>query len=69
MPHCKEALFGLTTDSVRRIMPATLQAFEAYVRAGGVAVWATGNGDSLHPAVEGMLPRYFPSLEKGWLAV
>ena len=65
----KEALFELTTDSVRRIMPATLQAFEAYVRAGGVAVWAAGNGDNLHPAVEGMLPRYFPSLEKGWLAV
>ena len=65
----KETRFGLTAQSVRAIMPVTLQAFEAYVGAGGVAVWAAGNGDSLHPAVEGMLPRYFPSLEKGWLVV
>ena len=65
----KESLFGLTAGSVRRIMPVTLRAFEAYVGAGGVAVWAAGNGDSFHPAVEGMLPRYVPALEKGWLAV
>ena len=65
----KETLFGLTADSVRRIMPVTLQAFAAYVGAGGVAVWAAGNGDNHHPAVEGILPRYFPALEKGWLAV
>ena len=65
----KETRFGLTEDSVRSIMPVTLGAFEAYVGAGGVAVWAAGNGDSLHPVVEGMLPRYFPALEKGWLAV
>ena len=65
----KEARFGLTTESVRGVMPVTLQAFDAYVGAGGVAVWAAGNGDSLHPAVEGMLPRYFPNLEKGWLVV
>ena len=26
-----------------------------------------GNGDSLHPIVEGMLPRYFPNLEREWL--
>ena len=63
----KETRFGLTVDSVRGIMPKTLPAFDAYVRADGVAVWAAGNGDSLHPAVEGMLPRYFPDLEKGWL--
>ena len=50
-------------------MPETRPAFTAYVRAGGVAVWAAGNGDSLHPAVEGMLPRYFPDLKVGWLAV
>ena len=66
----KETRYGLTPDSVRRgIMPSTLPAFEAYVGAGGVAVWAAGNGDSLHPAVEGMLPRYFPALEQGWLVV
>ena len=65
----KETLYALTADSVRRIMPATLPAFDAYVRAGGVAVWAAGNGDSLHPAVEGMLPRYFPDLKQGWLVV
>ena len=34
-----------------------------------MAVWAAGNGDSLHPAVEGMLPRYFPDLKQGWLVV
>jgi len=65
----RETRFGLTADTVRRIMPVTLRAFEDYVGAGGVAVWAAGNGDSLHPAVEGMLPRYFPDLEKGWLVV
>ena len=65
----KEEWFGLTTASVRQIMPVTLTAFHAYVRAGGVAVWAAGNGDSLHPSVEGMLPRYFPDLQAGWLAV
>ena len=62
----KESLFALTSDSVRRIMPETLPAFAAYVGAGGVAVWAAGNGDSLHPGVEGMLPRYFLDLEAGW---
>ena len=65
----KESLFALTPNSVRSIMPKSLPAFAAYVRAGGVAVWAAGNGDSLHPTVEGMLPRYFPNLEDGWLAV
>ena len=35
-------------------MPVTLPAFAAYVGAGGVAVWAAGNGDNHHPAVEGM---------------
>ena len=57
----------LTAASMRSIMPKTLLAFEAYVRAGGVAVWAAGNGDSLHPAVEGMVPRYFPELQEEWL--
>ena len=65
----KETRFGLTADTVRAIMPKTLPAFEAYVAAGGVAVWAAGNGDSMHPAVEGMLPRYFPDLQPGWLTV
>ena len=65
----KETRFALTKDSVGRILPVTLRAFDAYVDAGGVAVWAAGNGDSLHPAVEGMLPRYFPDLEQGWLVV
>ena len=65
----KETRFGLTRDSVGRILPVTLRAFDAYVAAGGVAVWGAGNGDSLHPAVEGMVPRYFPDLEKGWLVV
>ena len=65
----KEERYGLTAASVRRIMPKTLPAFEAYVGAGGVAVWAAGNGDSLHPIVEGMVPRYYPELEAGWLVV
>ena len=34
-----------------------------------VAVSAAGNGDSLHPAVEGVLPRCFPALGEGWLVV
>lgn len=51
------------------MMPKTLKAFEAYVGAGGVAVWAAGNGGADNPEVEAMLPRYFPALEKGWLAV
>ena len=63
----KEERYGITAGSVRSIMPKTLPAFRAYVDAGGVAVWAAGNGDSLHPAVEGMVPRYYPELEKGWL--
>ena len=65
----KEDLYRLTADSVRAIMPVTLRALAAYVGGGGVVVWAAGNGDSLHPAVEGMLPRYFPDLEEGWLTV
>ena len=60
---------GITADSVRAIMPETLPAFQRYVAAGGVAVWAAGNGQSFHPAEEAVLPRYFPDLEKGWLAV
>ena len=65
----KEELYGITAGSVRSIIPKTLPAFRAYVDADGVAVWAAGNGDSLHPTVEGMVPRYYPELEKGWLAV
>ncbi len=60
---------GITADSVRAIMPETLPAFQRYVAAGGVAVWAAGNGQSFNPAEEAVLPRYFPELEKGWLAV
>lgn len=51
------------------MMPKTLKAFEDYVKAGGVAVWAAGNGGSDNPELESMLPRYFPALEKGWLSV
>ena len=60
---------GLTPAAVRAIMPKTLTAFEAYVEAGGVAVWAAGNEGAPNPTVEAMVPRYFPDLEKGWLAV
>ena len=38
----KEDRYGLTASTVRSIMPETLEAFEAYVGAGGVAVWAAG---------------------------
>ncbi len=51
------------------MMPLSLPAFEKYVEAGGVVVWAAGNGRAFHPAMENMLPRYFPHLEKGWLTV
>ena len=60
---------GVTADTIRGIMPETLPAFERYVAGGGVVVWAGGNGQSFHPAEEAVLPRYFPHLEKGWLAV
>ena len=60
---------GVTAATIREIMAETLPAFERYVAAGGVAVWAAGNGQSFHPAEEAVLPRYFPHLEKGWLAV
>ena len=60
---------GVTAGSIRAIMPETLPAFQRYVAAGGVAVWAAGNGRSSHPAEEAVLPRYFPELEKGWLTV
>ena len=51
------------------MMPRSLPAFEKYVEAGGVVVWAAGNGQAFNPAMESMLPRYFPGLEKGWLTV
>ena len=60
---------GVTADTIRAIMPDTLPAFERYVAGGGVVVWAAGNGGSFHPSEEAVLPRYFPHLEKGWLAV
>ena len=60
---------GVTADTIRGIMPETLPAFERYVAGGGVVVWAAGNGRSFHPGEESVLPRYFPHLEKGWLAV
>ena len=60
---------GVTAATIRGIMPETLPAFERYVPAGGVAVWAAGNGRSFHPAEEAVLPLYFPELEKGWLTV
>ena len=59
----------LTRDYVGRIMPHTLPAFKAYVEAGGVVVWGAGNSRSVNPDVEASLPRHFPELEKGWLAV
>ena len=60
---------GLTAVSVRAIMPTALTAFETYVGAGGVAVWANGNEGQPNPIVEAALPKYFTNLEKGWLAV
>ena len=60
---------GFTASGLRTVMPESLTAFEAYVASGGVMVWGAGNGDSPHPSVESVLPRYFPELEKGWLAV
>ena len=51
------------------MMPLSLPAFEKYVEAGGVVVWAVGNGQSFNPAMESVLPRYFRHLEKGWLSV
>ena len=59
----------LSASYVRRIMPASLAAFRSYVDAGGVAVWPAGNTRNLNPDVEAVLPRHFPELEKGWLAV
>ena len=59
----------LTDDYVGRIMPKSLQAFRAYVAAGGVVVWGAGNSRSVNPDVEASLPRHFGELEKGWLAV
>ena len=37
--------------------------------AAGVVVWAAGNSRSVNSDVEAALPRHFPGLEKGWLAV
>ena len=51
------------------MMPLSLPAFEKYVEAGGVVVWAAGNGQAFNPAMESMLPRYFRNLEKGWISV
>ena len=65
----REQMFGITAIWFRRIMPRTLAAFESYVGAGGVAVWAAGNEGGFHPGPEAMVPRYIPALEKGWLAV
>lgn len=59
----------LTNAYVARIMPKSLQAFQAYVEAGGVVVWSAGNSRSVNPDVEASLPRHFGELEKGWLAV
>ena len=59
----------LSANYVRRIMPATLAAFQSYVGAGGVSVWAAGNSRSLNPDVESVLPKYLPELEKGWITV
>ena len=59
----------VTAETIRGIMPETLPAFERHVAAGGVAVWAAGNGQSFHPSEEAVLPHYFPHLELGWLAV
>ncbi len=61
-----------TAARLRSIMAESLPAYEAYVAAGGVMVWANGNqpGDRHpYPEVEGVLPRFFPALEKGWLTV
>ena len=60
---------GVTAATIREIMPLSLTAFERYVGAGGVAVWAAGNGRAFHPSEEAALPLNFPELEKGWLAV
>ena len=60
---------GVTAATIREMMPLSLPAFERYVGAGGVAVWAAGNGRAFHPSEEAALPYYFPGLEKGWIAV
>ena len=60
---------NLTGDYIGRIVPETLPAFRVYVEGGGVVVWAAGNTRAVNPDVEAVLPRHFPELEKGWLAV
>ena len=59
---------GVTAATIREIMPKSLAAFQHYVGEGGVAVWGAGNGRAFHPSEEAVLPRYFPEIEKGWLA-
>ncbi len=54
----------LTGDYVRRIMPETLPAFEAYVDAGGVVVVGGREQPERQPS-RGGLPRHSPGLEKG----
>ena len=60
---------NFTATYFRRIMPETLPAFQSYVAAGGVMVWAAGNTRSPNPDGEAVLPKYFPELQPGWLAV
>lgn len=65
-------LRSYTAERLRPVMAESLPAYEAWVAAGGVMVWATGNrrGDRHpYPEVEAALPLFFPQLEKGWLAV
>ncbi len=66
---CATAPWEAMTTAARTSTGVTLPAFRAYVEAGGVVVWAAGNSLSVNSDVEAVLPRHFPELEKGWLAV
>src|SRR3954469_14465456 len=58
-----------TTQDLLSSMPRMIDASRAYVAAGGVVVFATGNDASAQPAMQAGLPYRVSGIEPGWLAV
>ena len=59
-----------TTDFLNDIMSQSIPAWQRFVNAGGVVVFAaSNNGPQYSPDIEPALPHYFSALQPGWLAV
>ena len=63
------AITSRSAAELQQMMPQLIAGSRAYVAAGGVVVFAAGNGYGAQPSLEPGLPYRIAELQPGWLAV